>query len=285
MATQELRYDVHVSDLVDLPTPSPLQPPGGEPPRWSPVSSTLIYGPTEAVLTDPQITVDQAERLAEWVRGFRRTLRAVYVTHAHGDHWYGAATLLAHFPDAVVYATEEVIAEMQRTTPDGRPSALFADTFPGQLSATPVVAQPVPAGGLTVDGHALHAIDVGHSDTDNSTVLHAPSIGLVVAGDVIYNNVHQFVGESADGGLAAWLAAIDVVESLDPRFVVAGHKDKTRADDPSIIAETRDYLVAMAKILGDQPTRAEFFRRVLAEYPGRLNPTSVWLSAVRLLPA
>jgi glyoxylase-like metal-dependent hydrolase (beta-lactamase superfamily II) len=137
---------------------------------------------------------------------------------------FGTAALLRRFPGATVYATEGVIAQMRRASPDGRPSPLFAALFPGQIPETPVVAQPVPEGGILVDGEVLQAIEVGHSDTDDSTVLHVPSIGLIVAGDVIYNNVHQFLAESAGGGLEAWLRAVDKVEALRPRHVVAGHK-------------------------------------------------------------
>ena len=46
------------------------------------------------------------------------------------------------------------------------------------------------------------AVEAGHSDTDDSTVLHAPSIGLVAAGDVVYNNVHQYLAETGGGGMA-----------------------------------------------------------------------------------
>ncbi|HEY4018226.1 MAG TPA: MBL fold metallo-hydrolase, partial [Pseudonocardiaceae bacterium] len=240
MTTGELRYAVHISDLEPLPTASPLQPPDGQAPRWSPLSSTLVYGDAEAVLVDPPMTIAQAEQVAEWVSGFGVRLRGIYITHAHGDHWYGTTTLLDRFPDTPVYAAKGTIAAMRAAHPDGKPTALFASILPGKLADTPVLAQPVPADGLTVDGHALLAIEIGHADTDDSTVLHAPSIGLVVAGDVIYNNVHQFLGEAADGGLDAWLAAVDRVESLAPRFVVAGHRDRTRPDDPGIIAETRD---------------------------------------------
>jgi len=64
---------------------------------------------------------------------------------------------------------------------------------------------------LTLEGHALHVIEVGHSDGDDSTVLHVPAIGLVVAGDVAYNNVHQYLADGGFiGGIDAWLRAIDL---------------------------------------------------------------------------
>ena len=73
------------------------------------------------------------------------------------------------------------------------------------------------------------AVEVGHTDTDDTTVLHVPSIGLVVAGDVAYNGVHQYLLETAGGGLRAWLAALDLVADLKPRAVVAGPQEQTPA--------------------------------------------------------
>jgi hypothetical protein len=63
-----------------------------------------------------------------------------------------------------------------------------------------VLAVPVPALGLRFEGEILRPVEVGHSDTDDTTVLHVPSIGLVVAGDVAYNGVHQYLLEGGGGG-------------------------------------------------------------------------------------
>jgi hypothetical protein len=156
------------------------------------------------------------------------------------------------FPGATVHATEGVIAQMRRSSPDGQPSPLFAALFPGQIPETPVVARPVPEGGILIEGEVLQAIEVGHSDTDDSTVLHVPSIDLVVAGDVIYNNVHQFLAESASGGLEAWLRAA--------------------------------YLEAAGELLATGPSRRGYLDGMLSRFPDRLNPTMAWLSALRLLP-
>ena len=68
---------------------------------------------------------------------------------------------------------------------------------------------------MTLEGHDLVIVEVGHSDTDDTSVLHLPDLGLVVAGDVIYNGVHMYLGESvAVGGFDPWRAAIEKVEAL-----------------------------------------------------------------------
>ena len=39
-------------------------------------------------------------------------------------------------------------------------------------------------------------VEVGHTDTDDTTVLHVPDLDLVVAGDVIYNGVHMYLARA-----------------------------------------------------------------------------------------
>ncbi|MGW2156902.1 hypothetical protein [Nonomuraea sp. NPDC001699] len=130
-----------------------------------------------------------------------------------------------------------------------------------------------------LEGHELRPIEVGHSDGDDSTVLHVPVLGLVVAGDVAYNNVHQYL---ADGGIDAWLQAIETVRALRPAAVVAGHKDPDRPDDPRILDETAEYLRTALEVVAAKPTPREFFDEMTQRYPDRLNPGTVWLNAQRL---
>jgi glyoxylase-like metal-dependent hydrolase (beta-lactamase superfamily II) len=188
---------------------------------------------------DPPITVAQATALAHWIESFGKRLTYIYITHWHADHWLAASELAKRFPGVTVYASEATIGRMVKSTPDGVPGTLWMEWFPGQLPQTPipVLARPVPAGGFTVDGHPVVAVEAGHSDTDDTTVLHAPSIGLVAAGDVVYNNVHQYLAETPGGGLEAWHRALDVVETLRPANVVAGHKDPSRDDSPPTSAK------------------------------------------------
>ncbi|MFD0502191.1 MBL fold metallo-hydrolase [Streptomyces chiangmaiensis] len=65
---------------------------------WSPITATLITGERDAVLVDALMTVEQAGRLADWVAASGKNLTTVFVTHGHGDHWFGLGTLLERFP-------------------------------------------------------------------------------------------------------------------------------------------------------------------------------------------
>jgi glyoxylase-like metal-dependent hydrolase (beta-lactamase superfamily II) len=77
---------------------------------------------------------------------------------------------------------------------------------------------------MDLEGHELVAVELGHTDTDDTTCLHVPSIGLVVAGDAAYNDVHLYLAESSAQTRREWIDALDKIEALNPRAVVASHK-------------------------------------------------------------
>jgi glyoxylase-like metal-dependent hydrolase (beta-lactamase superfamily II) len=276
----ELGYEVLVND--GLPRHREQRLPDGSPIVSSPVASTLIFGDRDAVLVDPPFTVDQVQRVGDWIENSGKKLTYIYATHGHGDHWFGTDQLLQRFPGVIAYATEGTIAMMHRQATEAR--ALMWDVdFPDQIPPSPVVYQPVPSDGFELEGQRLLAVEVGHTDTDDTTVLHVPSIGLVVAGDVAYNGVHQYLLESANGGINAWLHALNKVAALQPSAVVAGHKNKDLPDHPIIISETRDYLLDAQRLLAGKPSPSEFFDHMIRLYPHRLNVGPVWYSAVALL--
>ncbi|MFD5513786.1 MBL fold metallo-hydrolase [Streptomyces sp. NPDC127051] len=276
-----LSYEVLISDGV--PRNIDLRMPDGDQIVSSPISSTLICGERDAVLVDPPLTLAQIDQVADGVARSGKRIAFVYITHGHPDHWFGTATLLERFGDAnsVVYATEGTIRQMREQL-KGKEKG-FAKTFPQVPEHTPVLAIPVPADGFRLEGQLLYAVETGHTDTDDTSVLHVPSIGLVVAGDVVYNGVHQMMLEGAGDGLHAWLAGIDKVAALKAQHVVAGHKNKDLPDDPKILDETRQYLRDAIRLLDTKPTPQEFYDKMIKLHGDRLNPGPLWYSALGLL--
>ncbi|MEU9318309.1 MBL fold metallo-hydrolase [Streptomyces sp. NPDC048295] len=276
-----LRYDVLVTPGAER---AGKVLPNGDPITSSPVSTVLVHGEEEAVLVDPPFLDSQIEQVRAWIASSGKRVRYVFATHGHGDHWFGTDSLLRDFPNARVYATPGTIEVMHQQATEGR-AAMWDVDFPGQVPPSPVVAEPVPAEGFRLEGELLQSIEVGHTDTDQTSVLHVPSLGLVVAGDCVYNGVHQYFLEGGNGGLEAWLGALDVIEGLKPRFVVAGHKNAALPDDPATIASTREYLLDVIRLLEEKPKASEFYEELLRLHPDRLNPGPVWYGAVGLLGA
>jgi len=268
-----LSYDVFVND----PPPQDGFLPNGEPKRFSPMASTLIYGREDAVLTDPGLTEDQARVLGDWVAGHGRNVTDIFITHGHGDHWFAAGLLAERFGARVV-ATAGTIAQMQSGVAT---RALLWDKLYTGIPPSPVTAVTVPGDRFTLEGHDLVMVDVGHADTDDNSVLHVPDLGLVVAGDVIYNGVHMYLAQSvAVGGFGPWRDAIDKVEALEPRHIVAGHQNKQLDDDAKrTIAETRQYLDDADGLLRTENTALGYFNAKIERYPDYLGRLILWVTA------
>jgi glyoxylase-like metal-dependent hydrolase (beta-lactamase superfamily II) len=204
----------------------------------------------------------------------------VYVTHGHGDHWFGLGAVRERFPGVRAIATPAVIESMRKSSAPEVIQTFYQPRFPGQIPDDNPVADPLEEPSFELEGHRMVAVDVGHTDTDDSTVLHVPDIGLVAAGDAAYNGVHQYLAESDSQGRRDWLAALDVIEALDPRAVVAGHKRYGNDDDPRrIIGETRQYIRDFDRLDKETTTAEELYGQMMAIYPDRVNPGALWLSA------
>src|SRR3954464_1737324 len=225
------------------------------------------------------MTIDQA-RARRLGREQGRNLTDIFVTHGHGDHWFAAGLLAERFGARVV-ASAGTIAQMQGNAA-ARP--LLWDQMYAGIEPTPVTAVTVPDDRFTLEGHELVIVEVGSSDSADTTVLHVPDLELVVAGDVIYNGVHMYLAQPAfEGGFGPWRAAIDKVESLNPRHIVAGHQNKELDDDPErTIAETREYLDDAEALLQTESTAVDFFNAKLARYRDHVGRYVLWAGAQTL---
>ena len=201
----------------------------------------------------------------------------IFITHGHGDHWFAAGLLAERFGARVV-ATASTIAQMQGNVAT-RP-LLWDKLYAGLIPPSSVTAVTVPDNRFTLEGHDLVMVDVGHGDADGNSVLHVPDLGLVVAGDVIYNGVHMYLGQSATTGFGPWREAIDKVEALGPRHIVCGHQDKRLDDDAKrTIEQTRQYLDDADDLLRTENTAVGFFNAKIERYPDYLGRLILWVTA------
>jgi glyoxylase-like metal-dependent hydrolase (beta-lactamase superfamily II) len=278
-----LSWDVHVAPLE--PLPSDDLAPGQEERYWSPISATLISGERDAVLVDALLTAGQARDLVEWVAAHGKNLTAIYITHGHGDHWFGLGEVLDRFPTARAVALPAVIEQMRRGSAPELLESFWKPRFDGKLPNDLVLAEPLEDHTIELEGHELVAVELGHTDTDQSSCLHVADVSLVVAGDAAYNDVHLYLAESDPQGRREWIAALDTIDSLHPQTVVAGHQRAGRHDGPEITEETRKYIRDFDHIAETTSTARDLYDQVLALHPDRINPDALWISAQALKPS
>jgi len=278
MSNSNLKWDVFMTPGIPIAT-SDL-PPGVKEAYFQAIASTIIYGKQDAVLVDAYMTVKQTDALADWVAASGRNLTTIYITHGHGDHWFGMGSLLERFPNARAVATSDVIRVMRRHASPELLDRVWKASFPGQIPDRLVIAEELKGNVINLEGHDLVAVELGHTDTDYTTCLNVPSIGLVVAGDAVYNDVHLYLAESNAESRREWIAALDKIESLKPRAVIASHKRPGNDDDPRIIEETRQYIRDFDRFAEITTTAQELYDKMLELYPNRINPGwALWSSA------
>jgi len=272
-----LTWDVFLAPSIPAIT-SDL-PPGEKQRPWPPISSTLISGERDAVLVDTPITVEQARALANWVAARGKNLTTIYATHGHGDHFFGASTVLERFPGARFVARPEVIEIMRQQASPESLATYWNPRFPGQISSQLAIAEELTGNIINLEGQDLVTVPLGFTDTASTTCLHVPSIGLIVAGDAAYNGVHLHLSESPDQQKRQeWIAALDKMESLKPRAVIAGHKRVGNVDSPKILGETRKYIRDFERLAMQTTTARELYDQMLKLYPDWVNPGALWTS-------
>jgi glyoxylase-like metal-dependent hydrolase (beta-lactamase superfamily II) len=238
-----LKWDVFVTPGIPIATND--LPPGTKQGMFQAISSTLIYGKRDAVLVDAFMTVKQADALVDWVAASGKNLTTIYITHSHGDHFFGIGALLDRFPNARAVATPDIVRLMRHQVSPEFLESFWKAGFPGQI----------------------------------------PSVGLVVAGDAAYNDVHLYLAESNAQTRREWISALDKIESLNPRAVIAGHKRPENDDSPRIVEETRQYIRDFDRLAETTTTAQELYDKMLELYPDRVNPGwALWNStrAVKL---
>jgi glyoxylase-like metal-dependent hydrolase (beta-lactamase superfamily II) len=259
-----LSYDVFTAPEAPFSAPPPRV---GDPPAWDPKTSTLIFGTHDAVLVDALMTVPEAAALADWIALHQRRLTTIYITHGHGDHFLGLSVLLDRFPGARAVATAGTVQQMRKQSTSQVLDNGVRARYPGQIADPVALAEPLDTGRIELEGLPLEVIETGHTDTVDTTSLHVPDLGLIVSGDVAYNHCHMYVATTTPGSRAEWIAALDKLAALRPAAVVTGHKDPTRGNPPSVLAESRGYLEYYGQLheagLADQ----DLFDAMVTRYP------------------
>jgi glyoxylase-like metal-dependent hydrolase (beta-lactamase superfamily II) len=183
--------------------------------------------------------------------------------------------LLERFPGARAIAMPETVRAMQISfTP--QVEQLARRKFPGQVATKLVAPEPYEQDTFTLEGHELRIIVQGRADSPDSTSLYVPSIGLIVAGDVVYNQCRMYVGDTTPESRKNWIADLDRLAALNPTIVVAGHKKPGAPDSPAAIQETKRYLEDFDRLQKTAASDQDLFDEMTALYPNWVANQS-WL--------
>jgi glyoxylase-like metal-dependent hydrolase (beta-lactamase superfamily II) len=258
-----------------------LIPPMGEgEATWPATSVSLISGEHDGVLIDAVLTPEDAGRVVDWIRATEKNLTTIYITHGHGDHFFGLNTILDAFPNARALTAAAVIPDA-RTQLSPELMSFWNAILPGQISEGPIVPDPLDGDVIDLEGHELRIINVGQADTAPSTIVYIPSLDTVISGDVAYNGIHQWLAETDHEKRMQWIASVEQIEELNPKIVVAGHKrPDARDDDPAaILGNTKTYIRDFNQSLSESDSAQELVDKMMVLHGDLGNPYTLWTAA------
>ena len=104
--------------------------------------------------------------------------------------------------------------------------------------------------------------------------MHVPDLDALIAGDVVYNDVHAWMSGSDHERRTSWMATLDEVERLHPKTIIAGHSDPDAPDNdgPRLLEQTRRYIHDFDESVAECGSGDEVVARMTERYPTLGNP-------------
>jgi glyoxylase-like metal-dependent hydrolase (beta-lactamase superfamily II) len=228
-------------------------------------TSTLLLGEKDAVLVDVPFTRSDGHRLVAEVLETGRTLRTIYISHDHPDHFMSLEVLAEAFPNARVITAGPVVEDIWRSLP------LKLKRWGPLLGANgprhPVVPEAMAGNFFMLEGSEIRVLGPMQGDHVHATALWVPSISTLIAGDLLFADVHLWLGEHTPTQRKAWLAVLDQFDALQPKIVVAGHRPAGVPDDTRALKFTREYLVAFEAEVKASKNSADLIARLKLRFP------------------
>lgn len=231
-------------------------------------TSTIVSGERDAILIDPQFAKSEAKKVAAAIKASGKNLTTVYVTHAHPDHYFGLAVMKEEFPNAKLVALPDAVPAIERGWPGRR--EFWYPTYGEELpSATPVLPTALAKPELELEGEVFPITGGLTGDGPGNSMMWIPSLRAVIAGDIIFNQVH--FGQPADN--TAWEASFAKIEALKPAMVIGGHSKIGVQHTPAVIDWMRQYTKDFRAFKAQSKSAEELKQKVLAKYPNLAMPS------------
>jgi glyoxylase-like metal-dependent hydrolase (beta-lactamase superfamily II) len=211
-------------------------------------NSVIIEGKHEVMLVDAQLTKTNAERVLQEITKTHKPLSIIYITHEHADHFLGLEVFKEAYPNVRVVATSAVVERIARVYQEkiAKWTQLLGSGATSHAVAIGQFDGPV----ITFENSQIAVLKNLQGDTNENTMLWIPRQRLLIAGDVVFNNMHVYTAETDSKARERWLNSLKTIRELHPSIVVPGHsKVGAPLDGSTAVDFTESYLLAFEKEL------------------------------------
>lgn len=235
-------------------------------------TSALIKGPTELMVVSAQPNISAASRLVKEIKQTGLSLKYIFLTHAHLDHFQGASIILSEFPEAQFVATPS-IAKLQHLRIEA--SDEIARSRYGDNAAVPSIpVTPFNDDKLVIDGMPVEIwtgyygdVALGHPDEAHN-VLYVPSAHTLIPSDIVYFDAHVMLGGTTKESREIWISQLEKWLDQDFDKIVPGHMPKDAPLTPNgALQHTIQYIKDYDKVLETHENAESVIRAMKEIYP------------------
>jgi glyoxylase-like metal-dependent hydrolase (beta-lactamase superfamily II) len=230
------------------------------------VNSIIIEGIREVMLVDAQLSRTAAEKLLRQIQATQKPLSVIYITHEHADHFLGLEVFKEAYPSVRILANSNVVSRINKVYQDK------IDKWKGILGAgatsRTVAISAYDDDFILFENANIEIFKHVRGDTDENTMLWLPGQKTLIAGDVLFNDMHVYTAETDGSARKKWLETLQKISELNPAAVIPGHsKVGAPIDATSAVSFTESYLLSFDEEIEKAKEPDELIRAMQARFP------------------
>jgi len=218
------------------------------------------------MLVDAQLTKTSAERVLQQVKETRKPLSLVYITHAHADHFLGLEVFKTAYPRVRILAPSVVLDRINRAYQTKIDK--WKEILGSAATSHAVAIEPFDDSVIEFESARIEILKHIQGDTDEDTMLWIPGQRTLIAGDVVFNDMHVYTAETNSQARGRWLKSLRRIRELRPTVVIPGHSKVGAPLDASTAVEfTERYLLVFEEELKRAKDPDSFINTMSERFP------------------
>src|SRR5258706_5368374 len=211
-------------------------------------NSVIIEGTHEVMLVDAQLTKTNAERVLQQIKETKKPLSIIYITHEHADHFLGLEVFKGAYPRVRIIANSAVVDRINKVYQEkiDKWKTILVSSATSQV----VAIEKFDGNSIKFESSKIEILKNIQGDTDENTMLWIPGQRILIAGDVLFNNMHVYTAETDSKARGKWLNSLNKIRELKPSVVIPGHSKVGAPLDASTAVDfTENYLLVFEEEL------------------------------------
>jgi len=200
------------------------------------------------MLVDAQLTKTSAERLLQEIKETKKLLSIIYITHEHADHFLGLEVFRETYPRVRIIANSAVVDRVNKVYPEKIDK--WKKILGSGATSHVVAIEKFDGNFIEFQNAKIEILKNIQGDTDENTMLWIPGQRILIAGDVLFNDMHVYTAETDTKARGKWLNSLNKIRELKPSIVIPGHSKVGAPLDASTAVDfTENYLLVFEEEL------------------------------------